>query len=298
MDKGIDTVGILAKQVESMAVGFIAQLPQLLIGVIVILLTWAVARGGVAIAKRVMANTDLRPSLRQLILTLVSIILWIIGIMIALTVIIPGLSPAGIFAGLGIGTVAIGFAFQDIFENFLAGILIMLRKTMKIGDLIECESIIGRVEHISLRETHVRKPSGELTVVPNSMLFKNPVEIFTEKPLRRHELVVGVGYDEDANEAQKVIYDAVRGIPELEQEKPVEVYALAFGASSIDYTVRWWAGSQPVDLHKSRDLVVLAIKRALDDAGIEIPYPYVTNTFKGAVDVLARPGGSNMEQGQ
>ena len=73
----------------------------------------------------------------------------------------------------------------------------MVREKMRIGDVIECESTVGSVEHIALRETHVRALSNELTIVPNSVLFKNPVKILTEEADRRQQLTVGVSYDAD-----------------------------------------------------------------------------------------------------
>jgi small conductance mechanosensitive channel len=202
----------------------------------------------------------------------------------------PGLTPASLIGGLGIGAVAIGFAFQDIFENFLAGVLIMVREKMRIGDVIECQDITGRVEHIALRETHIRALSNELTIVPNSILFKNPVKIVTEEADRRQQLTVGVGYDADLDEAAEAIRGALREIDEVDKNRDIEVYATTFAASSIDFLVRWWAGSTPKEGLASTDLAVRAIKKALDARGIEIPYPYVTNTFKDALPVArARP---------
>ena len=111
-------------------------------------------------------------------------------------------------AGLGVGALAIGFAFQDIFENFLAGVLLMLRDKMNVGDIIQSQGISGRVERTTLRETHIRQLSNELVVVPNSMLFKNPVTILTDAGVRRNELVIGVSYDTDLEQARDVILAA------------------------------------------------------------------------------------------
>ena len=83
-------------------------------------------------------------------------------------------------AGLGLGSIAIGLAFKDIFENFLAGFLILMRKPMRIGDDIECEGLSGQVEQISIRGTFLRKRSGELILVPNSFIFKKPVKILID----------------------------------------------------------------------------------------------------------------------
>jgi len=286
----VDTVATLQDQLVGMGEGFVRALPGLAIALVVLLVTWIVARFAARIADLLIGKTDVRPSLKNLIDTLVRLVIWIIGIMIAAIVVMPGLTPASLFAGLGIGAVAIGFAFQDIFENFMAGVLIMLREKMRIGDIIECEGIVGKVEHITLRETHVRKLSGEVTLVPNSMLFKNPVEILTDEVKRRHEVVVGVSYDTNLDHAADVIRLAVEGIEEVDSEKTLDIFAQEFNASSVDFLVRWWAGSTPRSGWESKDKVVRAIKAALDDAGIEIPFPYVTHTFKEKVPLGKDPG--------
>lgn len=273
----------LLQQLSAMADGFFKLLPLVAIALIVLLITWLVARGVRKLVDRVTGRTDIRPSLKALIDTLVTIAVWVIGLMIAATIILPGLTPASLLAGLGLGAVAIGFAFQDIFENFLAGVLIMVRKKMRIGDVISCQGIEGRVEHISLRETHVRRLSNEVTIVPNSMLFKNPVEIYTDDTERRHEVVVGVSYDTDLEEARAVIAQAVERADGVNIDKRIDVFSFEFGDSSINFRVRWWAGSKPIDMHLTRDAVVRSVKRALDDAGIEIPFPYITHTFKEPV---------------
>ena len=276
-------IDILAKQLWGMWAGFVALVPNMVIALVILGITWVVSRVARRIVDRVTGKASIRESLKQLIHTVVSIGVWVVGLVIAATVVLPGLTPASLVAGLGVGTIAIGFAFQDFFQNFLAGILIMVRKKMRIGDIIECEGIIGRVEHVSLRETHVRKLSNELTIVPNSTLFKNPVEILTDGAQRRHEIIVGVSYDTDLEQARDVIRAAMEGIDVIDQDRRIDIFAREFNASSIDFLVRWWAGSKPYDMHDSRDRVVRAIKAALDEAGIEIPFPYVTNIFKGPV---------------
>lgn len=281
MDAGFVT--ILTDQLGDMGEQLVRMLPQFGIALVILFSTWLIAKGGRKIAHKLIGTTEVRTSLVTLIETVITVFIWILGLFIAATIVLPGLTAGSILAGLGIGAVAIGFAFQDIFENFLAGVLIMVREKMRIGDIIECEGITGKVEQITLRETYVRKLSNEVTIVPNSILFKNPVEIFTDDPGRRHEVVCGVAYDVDLDEAAKVIETAVRGCDKVETGKGVDVFAKEFNSSSVDYLIRWWSGSKPRDGHESRDQVVRAVKRALDDAGIEIPFPYVTHTFKEPV---------------
>jgi len=288
VDESLNTLEILIAQLQSMWEGIISLLPSLVIALLFLIFTWIIARFATNIADRLTSRMAMRPSLRELVETLVRIAIWTVGLLIALTILLPDLTPGSLIAGLGVGTVAIGFAFQDIFENFLAGILIMIREKMRIGDYISCEGIEGRVEQIMLRETHVRKLSNELTIVPNSILFKNPVEILTDMEQRRHEVVVGVSYDTDLEEAQNVIRAALESGDIVDDKKPVDIFACEFNSSSIDFKLRWWSGSTQRDMHESRDLVIRAVKRALDDAGIEIPFPYITHTFKEAIPMASQ----------
>nr|WP_316247504.1 mechanosensitive ion channel family protein [Roseobacter litoralis] len=228
-----------------------------------------------------MARTNLRQSLRELATLLASILTWVLGLMIAAVIVFPGLTPASILAGLGLGSVAIGFAFKDVFENFLAGIIILFRREMRIGDHIECLGIEGEVTHIAIRESHISRTDGQLVIVPNSMLFKNPVIIRTDKPKRRVTIICGVAYDVDVDEARSVIAGAVEKCETVgKDDKPIQVFAQEFASSSINFEVTWWTGSKPVEVRTSRDEVVANVKRALDEAGIEIPFPYRTLTFK------------------
>jgi small-conductance mechanosensitive channel len=266
----VNYVKTLQDQVQAMAKGVVQQVPTLTIALVVLIVTWILAKFAVQIADRLTRRTHIRENLKQLVETLVRLAIWVFGLLIAATIAMPGLTPASLFAGLGIGALAIGFAFQDIFQNFLAGVLIMVRDRMRIGDTIECQGITGKVERITLRETHIRAPSNELTIVPNSVLFKNPVRVTTDRPQRRFELVVGVTSDSDLDQAAAVIRSAVEGIDDIVKDRPVEVFAQEFKTGEVDFLVRWWSGARPKDL-TLKDAVVREIKRSLDEARIAMP---------------------------
>ncbi len=280
LDLALRPVSILSERLGGLARDAVALAPNMIAAVMVLLLTallsWAVA----AALGRAFRGARARAALIEAVLILARIATWAIGLLVAATVLFPTLTPANALAGLGLGSIAIGLAFRDIFENFLAGFMILLRKPMRIGDDVICEGVFGRIERITLRDTHLRKRSGELMVLPNSHLFKNPLEILTDRPLRRIEVIAGVAYGEDVARSREVILSAVEGCATVAPER-IDVFACGFGASSIDFLVRWWAGSAPIDEHRSRDEVVTAIKAALDAAGIEIPFPHRTLTFKG-----------------
>ncbi|MAL10100.1 MAG: mechanosensitive ion channel protein MscS [Maricaulis sp.] len=276
----------LFEQLTTLWVGFVQSLPLIGLGIIVLIMTWIAAMIARRAVRAAVSKAKMRRALIDLFQTLVGIFVWILGIFIAAAIVFPSVTPAQLIGALGIGGIAVGLAFKDIFENFMAGIMIMIRKPMSIGDVIEVDGVQGRVEEITIRDTYLRQLSGELVLLPNSLLFTNAVDIKTDRPKRRYDLVVGVAYDEDAAAARDVIQKAVEGLDDIDTDKGVEVYAREFGASSIDYTVRWWAGSAPKEMHKTRSSVVIAIKKALDDAGIEIPYPYRTLTFKEPLPLI------------
>jgi small-conductance mechanosensitive channel len=270
--RGLDTVNYLKTlddQINAMVKGFIQHVPSLTIALFVLILAWLLAKSAVRIADRLTRNTKMRDNLKQLVETIVRMTIWVVGLLVAATISMPGMTPASLFAGLGIGALAIGFAFQDIFENFLAGVLIMVRDRMRIGDTIECQSITGKVERITLRETHIRAPTNELTIVPNSVLFKNPVKITTDLPHRRFETIVSVVSDHDLDAAADCIKQALEAIEDLDHTHPVEVFAHEFKPGAVDFLVRWWSAARAQDF-AIRDQVIRRIKQAFDETRIVI----------------------------
>ena len=133
----------MMKQINELWIGTIEMVPQIVVGIVIVILTWLLAKAMRSLASRLAHRAHLRPSLISFVRMLAGLVTWIVGLMIAAVVVFPDLTPASMIAGLGIGTVAVGFAFKDIFENFFAGVFILLRKDMRIGDFVECEDIEG-----------------------------------------------------------------------------------------------------------------------------------------------------------
>jgi small-conductance mechanosensitive channel len=264
---------------------FIAHTPYIVVAVVILILTSMASFLVSKLVGNMAKRSRMRGSLRELTLRIVKIFIWLLGALLAAMVVFPGLTPAKALGGLGLASVAIGFAFKEIFENFFAGILLLWKYPFETGDFIECEDILGRVENISVRMTELRRPDGELVVVPNSFLFKNPVFVLTYEKTRRMRIVTGVAYSEDARAALQIIKKAVESCELVEKNKDIEVFLEGFGSSSMDIEVTWWADPTPLGERKSRSEVVGAIKQALDDASIEIPFPYRTLTFNEPLPV-------------
>jgi small conductance mechanosensitive channel len=284
-DSVADVVLTLQETLAGIWKDFIEHMPYLIAGVLVLFLTWGVASLFSKLGNRLFQSKKIRSSFKELIIRLITIAIWIGGLLLAAMIWFPGLTPTKALGGLGIVSIAIGFAFQDMFANFFAGILLLWRFPFENGDFIECQGITGKVESVNVRMTEIRLTTGELVLVPNSTLFKNPVNVLTNKPFRRITVITGVAYGENISESVAVIQKAVNGCSTVEPSKPVEIFPQAFGESSIDIEVTWWTGNKPVDIRRSRGEVVTAVKNALDEAGIEIPFPYRTLTFKEPIAI-------------
>ncbi|TWU62456.1 Small-conductance mechanosensitive channel [Crateriforma conspicua] len=291
---------VINASLDSLRKETLSRSPLLLAAVIVLLLTAAASKLCQAIEQRILESRGIRSSLKDLIYQLSSIGIWIIGLLVATIIAFPGMTPTRALTTLGLGTVAIGFAFKDIFENFFAGILILWRYPFDRGDYITCEETTGKVEQITVRNTMIRKLDGELAVIPNGHLFKNKVDVLTSQPQRRVRIICGVAYGEDVDQAREVIREAVQSCDTVRGIRTVEVFANEFANSSINFEVAWWTGAKPIDIRRSRDQVVAAIKRSLDEANIEIPFPYRTLTFKDdriAASLVGMSGLSTPDSG-
>jgi len=283
-------VQVIRESLTTLWRDFLRRSPLMVAAAIVLIATAIFANViGKLVTRILRKRRGIRSSLKDLIHQLLTIAIWVAGIVVAAVVLFPGLTPAKALTVLGLGSVAIGFAFKDIFENFFAGVLILWRYPFDRGDFITCENVTGRVEEITVRNTLIRRLDGELTVIPNATLFKSNVDVLTSRATRRVRILCGVAYGASIEAARDAILDGVKSCSTVKDNEKVEVFAHEFADSSINFEVAWWAGPTPVEIRASRDEVVEAIKSALDAAGIEIPFPHRTLTFREPLE-LSRSG--------
>lgn len=264
--------------VESMLTGAIALLPKLLLALLVFAAVWWAAKG---LGQAVAGLLERARQPRSVGLVLGRLARWsllTVGGMVALTIVVPSLNASAVVGALGVGGVAIGFAFKDIFQNLLAGLLLLVTRPFQIGDYVVAGSHEGTVEDIQVRATLLRAPDGRQVVVPNSDLYTNRVLVNTPHTRRRGVVNVGIGYDDDIAAAKQVILAAVQALPQVLDEPAPTVITTALGDSSVDLAVRFWVApaAQGGDLVGATDAVIMATKQALGQAGIEIPFPTQT----------------------
>lgn len=218
-------------------------------------------------------------AVNNLIATILRLSILLIGIFVALTIVELDGTVTTLLAGVGVIGLALGFAFQDLAANFIAGIFMAVRKPFKIGDIIESNDFMGVVRDITLRSTEIQTFQGQRIVLPNKSIFENPIQNFSTGS-RRIDLAVGVSYGDDLQRVEDLTLNVVRSLPDAVSRKPVELYYDSYGDSSINFTVCFWIDfkKQP-DFLRARSEAIKAIKEAYDREGITIPFPIRTLDF-------------------
>lgn len=265
----------ITESLEGMGRAIFTSLPRFLLAAVVVTAAWYVGRAvRTSLQPRL---TRLRtPSFGRVFASLAGVGVVVAGVVIALPVAFPTVDVATLLGGLGLLTVAAGFAFQDILSNLLAGILLIFRQPFVAGDQIEAGGITGTVEGITIRETRLRTFSGRLVVIPNSDVYTNPIEVQTDRDAIRSTVAVGVAYDTDLPLARRVALDTLPKVEGVLAEPAPQAYYTGFGASSIDLDLRFWTDSYQASVRAVQDRVVEAVKAAFDEHEIEIPFDIVT----------------------
>lgn len=259
--------------------GAVETLPGILTAVIILFLTGYAAQFARRVASGVGTRALHSRSLQLLLDKAANITTWALGVLLAAVLAFPGLQLGDLIAALGLSSVAIGFAFQDIFKNFLAGILLLLQEPFRIGDQIIIEDYEGTVERIDIRTTQIRTYQGEQVLIPNSTVFTNSVQVRTAYDCRRTDLGVGVDYNTPLPQAKEILMSLIADVDGVLSNPEPEIDLVSFNDSSIDFVVRYWTLPEQKEVRRVQTLAVIAIKRAFDQAEINIPYPIRTVYF-------------------
>ena len=184
-----------------------------------------------------------------------------------------GLRVGPLFGALGIGGLAVAFAAQSILANFLASIILQVRRPFRKGDQVTTNDCEGTVEGVNFRTVALRTYDGERVMVPCADVLSRPIVNHTTLGRRRTTLEVGVGFGTDLEVARNLLLDRVRATDGVLDRPPCEVWVTEFGESSINLAVRYWHPPDIASLWRVRSHVAVAVKTALNEAGIEIPFP-------------------------
>ena len=292
---------LINEKLERWVEASIKHLPNIAVAIFIAMAFGLLAKIVGNLAHRVLSRTFDSTQIVGLLTSIIKVAIATAGIFIALDFIGLRGTVTSLLAGAGIVGLAIGFAFQDITENLIAGIAMGVRKPFQIGDVIEAEGVFGNVEAINLRNTHVMTFFGQREIIPNKILFRNILTNYSVNGHRRIEVPVGISYADDPQQAAEVLTEAVNEFDFVIRKEETGVWAESFGDSSINLLVWFWIEypGEPGFL-AARHQVIVAIQRALSDANILIPCPIRTLDFgaKGGEKLNAMLNDSVLPENQ
>lgn len=250
-------------KVHAMANGLVGSIPNLILAIVILGLFVGAAR----LARNFSVRTGKRyRHSHNLGLVIGRLIEWAIGLagaLVAISVVAPSFQAKDLINMLGISGLAIGFAFKDIFQNFLAGIILLVTRPFELGDQIAAGGFEGTVEAIETRATTIRTYDGRRVVIPNSTLFTEPLSVNTAFGQLESEYEVHVKAGQDVDQARNRLREAISSVSEVLREPAPEVLMTGFGDDNITLLARWWTAPRHTESLHVRHQVLSAIHEAL-----------------------------------
>ena len=269
-----DAFYLLTNKLQAWLKALVLMLPNLLIALLVLVVTFMLARLLRKGTEKVLPRFSHSAALNNLASAMVYIVVVLVGVFFALGILKLDKTVTSLLAGVGIIGLALGFAFQDIAANFISGVIIAVRKPFGVGDVIETNDHFGTIERINMRTIDLRRQTGELVKLPNRKVFENAVINFTHFGLRRIDLKIRVLFTEDLDKVIAVILEAMQGITGQVEGKEVEVFYDELADNSIHGLVRFWIHySRQVDYVQAKSEAIIKIRKAFDRHKIIIPLP-------------------------
>tara|TARA_R110000772_G_scaffold262941_1_gene382365 strand:+ start:18165 stop:19595 length:1431 start_codon:yes stop_codon:yes gene_type:complete len=273
------------QQLQGMAASTFRALPIALLAIALLLLAWLLAGLASRVTGHVLARRLRTPLLRDMVARASAAVVFILGLYIVLR--IAGLTSLAVtvVGGTGLLGLAIGFAFRDIAENFLASILISMQRPFAVGDFIEVKGYRGFVQRVNTRATLIMTRDGNHVQIPNAIIYKNEIINFTANPHTRQEFTVGIAYGDTMATAQTAALEVLRQHPAVLDEPEPLVLVDELAASTVNLRVSYWVDTATYDARKVRSAVIRQVKNAFDLAGISMPSEAREVTFPEGVQV-------------
>lgn len=228
------------------------------------------------------------PSFARVFAKLTSSTMTVVGVLLALTIVFPSVRPVDVLTGAGVLTIAAGFAFQDILQNMLAGVLLLFRQPFQGGDQITVGDVTGTVEEINIRETVITTFDGRRTLIPNAKVYTDAINVQTAHETIRANFIVGIAYGADMALARRVATDTLRQLPGVASEPPPEALYVELDSSTVDLDVHFWCDARQLEMRRTLSRAIEAVKTAFDDHGIEMPSQVVAVEARSSLAAALR----------
>ncbi|MDJ0634369.1 MAG: mechanosensitive ion channel [Xenococcaceae cyanobacterium MO_188.B29] len=265
----IDVTQRLYTTIRELLRDIVGNLPSLIGAIIVVGITWGVAKGVRYGAYTWAKQTEGDSSTELLIGRLSYGAVWVVGFVIALGVM--GLDFGALLGALGLTSVAIGFSLKDVLSNYISGVILLAARPFRINDQVVIEDYEGTITQIQLRATTMKTYDGRLVYIPNQEVFQASIINNTASPRRRSSVMVGIDYGEDIGEAIAIIHKVLENIEEVEATPEPDVLVKELAASTVNLEIRFWVDSRRSGFLATTSKVAQAVKEALETANIDMP---------------------------
>ncbi|MBE9070473.1 mechanosensitive ion channel family protein, partial [Leptolyngbya cf. ectocarpi LEGE 11479] len=280
----IDVLQRLDGTLRQLGKDAINSIPALLGVIIVIFITWLLAKGVRYSAFRWAQQTEGDHSTEVLIGRLGYGGVWIAGAVVALGV--WGIDFATMLGALGLTSVAIGFSLKDVLSNYISGVILLAARPFHIGDQVVIEGYEGTIIQVQLRSTTLKTYNGRMIYLPNQEVFQASITNNTAASYLRSSVMVGIDYDADITRARQVIGSAISSLEDVQPNPVPQILVRELAASTVNLEVRFWVDSRRAGFLETTSIVTQTIKEALQEQEIEMPTEIYTLLVKDVPAVL------------
>lgn len=265
----------------------IENLPNFILALIIMFAAYFIAKHTSRLVKRVVGKRVSQVSISNIIAKLSAILVVTLGIFLALGILDLSQTLTGLITGAGVLGLVIGLALQGTLSNTISGIVISFRDRIRIGDWVETHDFAGEIIDVNLNNFVMKQTDNNIVIIPNKNILENPMKNYTLTPYIRVELDCGVAYSSDLEFVQKLTLDTLsKTFEKIDDSKPPEFFFMEFGDSSINFRCRFWIeGTRNVHKLQAINKAIIAIKKAFDAEGINIPFPIRTLEFNNNLKV-------------
>ena len=250
-------------------------LPNFGIAILILLMAYFLAKYTYKISFKLTSRHVKQQSIINIISKLAYVLVIMIGVFLALGVLDLSKTLTSLITGAGVLGIVIGLALQGTLANTISGIVISFRDKIQLGNWVETNGFAGEIMDINLKSFTLKESDNNLVIIPNKTIIETPMKNFSLTPYTRIEIQCRIGYNVDLEIVENLTIETLnKTFEKIDDNKPVEFYYTEFGESSINFKCRFWIEGTK-NMHKliATNRAIMAIKKAFDSDGIDIPFP-------------------------
>ncbi|SFW49232.1 mechanosensitive ion channel family protein [Cellulophaga fucicola] len=284
-------------KIEGWVSSFIENLPNLIVAIIVMVISYYIARFVNKWAVKLASKRIPQNSISNLIGRMCAVIVVSVGLFLALGAMDLSKTLDTLLAGAGISGLVIGLALQGTLSNLLSGVVLSFRKKIEIGNWIETNGFSGEVIDINLSSLVLKEFDNNLVVIPNKTIIENPFKNYSLTSKMRIVVECGVGYESDLEQVEKLTREAVAGLYTSDDDSEIEFYYTEFADSSINFICRFWVDAENAkNKLDAKSVAIKAVKKSFNANDINIPFPIRTLEFNNKLNVNNTQNGEFASQ--